>query len=95
MNGGSLMDQWLIGLGIAVVIILAAAILLLLVWSAAKRILRLARAALQLVIEIKENTTAIWALQQTNEVALDILEEAKEIKDHAELVAEALHEVNQ
>ncbi len=95
MNDATLMDQWLIGLGIAVVIILAAAVLLLLVWSAARRILRFAKDALQLVIEIKENTSAIWTLQQTNGVALDILEEAKEIKEHASLVAEALHEVNQ
>lgn len=92
MSEATLMNQWLIGLGIAVVIILIAAVLLLLVWQAARRILKLAGAALQLVVQIKENTSSIWGLQETNQVAVDILEEAKEIESHAGLVAEALHE---
>lgn len=92
MNDASIMNQWLIGLGIAVVIILIAAVLLLMVWQAARRILKLAGAALGIVIQIKENTTSIWGLQQTNEVAVNILKEAKEIETHAGMVAEALHE---
>lgn len=92
MDEATLYSNWFIGLAIATVIILAAAVLLLLVWSSAQRILRLASAALALVIQIKENTNSIWGLQQTNAVATDILEGAKEIENHAGMVAEALHE---
>ena len=94
MDEASLFSNWYLGLGIAVVIILAAAVLLLLVWNAARRILRLAKAALALVVQIKENTNSIWGLQQTNEVAGDILEGAKAIETHAGMVAEALHEAD-
>ena len=92
MDESILYTNWYIGLVIAVVIILAAAVLLLLVWGAARRILRLATAALGLVTQIKENTSSIWGLQTTNEVAGDIMKTAGDIKDHAVLVAEALHE---
>ncbi len=92
MDEATLYSNWYIGLGIAVVIILAAAVLLLLVWNAARRILRLASAALGIVTQIKENTNSIWGLQQTNEVACNILEGAKAIETHAGMVAEALHE---
>ena len=91
MKESDLFFEWYIGLGIAVVIIIAAAVLLLLVWNSARRILRLAKAALGIVIQIKENTNSIWNLEATNAVACDILEEAKEIEGHAVLVAEALH----
>ena len=92
MDEATLYANWYFGLAIAVVLILAAAILLLLVWNAARRILRLASAALGLVIQIKENTNSVWGLQQTNKVAVDILEGAKAIETHAGMVAEALHE---
>jgi len=92
MDVDTLYSSWFLGLGIAVVIILAAAVLLILVWMAARRILRLATAALGLVVQIKENTNSIWGLEQTNEVAVDILEGAKAIETHAGMVAEALHE---
>jgi hypothetical protein len=92
MDDATLYTNWYIGLAIAVVIILAAAVLLLLVWNAARRILRLATAALDLVVQIKENTNAIWGLQSTNEVASGIMEKAGEIETHAGMVAEALHE---
>ena len=92
MDEASLYSNWFTGLAIAALIIVAAAVLLLLVWNAARRILRLASAALVLVVQIKENTNSIWGLQQTNEVASDILSEAKEIETHAGMVAQALHE---
>ena len=92
MDEATLYSNWYLGLAIAVVLILAAAVLLLLVWNSARRILRLASAALGIVIEIKENTNSIWGLQQTNKVACDILDGAKAIETHAGMVAEALHE---
>lgn len=91
MEDAVLYDQWLIGLGISLLVVLIAAVLLILVWRAARRILRLAKVALGIVIQIKENTHSIWRLQQTNEVASDILKEAGEIEHHAGMVAEALH----
>ena len=92
MDDATLYSNFYIGLGIAVVIILAAALLLIMVWMAARRILRLASAALGIVVQIKENTNSIWGLQTTNEVATDILEGAKAIEAHAGLVAEALNQ---
>lgn len=94
MENTELTNQWLIGLAIAGVIVVIAAVLLILIWLAAKRILKLAQAALDLVIEIKNNTHSIWELEKTNQVAGNIQKEAQKIEKHAGLVAEALEEVN-
>ena len=95
MDESTLYGNFYIGLGIAVVIILAAAVLLILVILAARRILKLATAALGLVIQIKENTNSVWGLQTTNEVATDILEGAEAIDSHAGLVVEALQQTSE
>lgn len=92
MDEATLYNEWFIGLGLAGVVVLIAAVLLLLIWLAARRILKLAKAALGIVVTIRQNTNSIWSLQQTNEVAGNILIEAGEIKSHAGLVAEALQE---
>lgn len=92
MDEATLFGNYYVGLAIVVVIILAAAALLIMVWLAARKILRLATAALALVTQIKENTNSIWGLKKTNEVASNILEGAQAIESHAGLVAEALHE---
>tara|TARA_B100000497_G_C7685583_1_gene415426 strand:+ start:2084 stop:2368 length:285 start_codon:yes stop_codon:yes gene_type:complete len=92
MDEATLYTNFYIGLAIAVVIILVAAVLLILVWTSARRILKLATAALGLVVQIKENTNSIWGLQTTNEVATDILNGAEAIETHAGMVAQALHE---
>ena len=83
-------NEWLIGLVLVSLIIVIAAVLLILVFLAAKRILRLAGAALEIVTQIKNNTNAIWELETTNKVAVDIQNEAEAIEAHATLVAEAL-----
>lgn len=90
MENETLFNEWLIGLALVSVIIVIAAVLLILVWLAAKRILRLAGAALEIVTNIKNNTLPIWELETTNKVAVDIQKEAKAIEEHATLVAEAL-----
>ena len=90
MDEATLTNDFYVGLAIAVVIIIAAAALLILVILAARRILRLAKAALGLVVQIKENTNSIWELQTTNEVATDISKGAESIDEHAGLVVEAL-----
>ncbi len=92
MDEATLYNEWFIGLGLAGVVVLVAAVLLLLIWIAARRILKLAKAALGIVVRIRQNTNSIWSLQQTNELAVNILVEAGEIKSHAGLVAEALQE---
>jgi len=92
MDEATLYTNFYIGLAIAVVVILVAAVLLILVWTSARRILKLATAALGLVVQIKENTNSIWGLQTTNEVATDILNGAEAIETHAGMVAQALHE---
>ena len=90
MENETLFNEWLIGLALVSVIIVIAAVLLILVWLAAKRILRLAGAALEIVTDIKNNTNSIWELETTNAVAIDIQKEAEAIEEHATLVAEAL-----
>ena len=72
MEDSALYQQFYIWLAVVVVIVLAAAVLLILVLFAARRILRLATAALGLVEQIRANTNSIWGLQQTNEVACDL-----------------------
>jgi hypothetical protein len=81
-----------IGLAIAGAIVLIAAILLILILVAARRILKLAGAALGIVIRVKENTLSIWGLQDTNHTAINILKEADTILSNAGAVATALHE---
>jgi hypothetical protein len=94
MNDEALYQSWIFWLVVATVLIVAAAILLLLVNAAARRILKLATAALGLVVEIRKNTDSIWGLQQTNEVAGKILKGSGDIKDHLTLVSDALHELD-
>ena len=92
MTDAELYSNWFFWLGIAAVIIVAAAVLLILVWLAARRILKLAVAALGLVQQINSNTAIIWALEDTNATAVNILEDAQRIRDHGASVAQALHE---
>ena len=91
MTDATLFTYWYIGLGVTAVIVVIAAVLLHLVWQAAQRILTLAVAALGLVKQIKENTAIVWALEDTNKTALNILSEANSIRDHGAAVAHALH----
>ncbi|MFS4491302.1 hypothetical protein [Maribacter sp. 2308TA10-17] len=90
MENETLFNEWLIGLVVVSLIVVIAAVLLILVFLAAKRILRLAGAALEIVTQIKNNTLPIWELETTNKVAVDIQNEAEAIQAHATLVAEAL-----
>lgn len=92
MNDAAYYEMFYIGLAIAGAIVVIAATLLILILVAARRILHLANAALGIVINIKKNTLSIWALQNTNQKALDILNEADTILGNAGAVAQALHE---
>ena len=90
MEDASLYAQWHFWLIVAAVLVVAAATLLILVIYQAKRILKYAGTALGVVTEIKENTMPVWELQKTNEVALEILAGAENIKAHTGLVATGL-----
>ena len=90
MEDATLYSQWHFWLIVTGIIVVAAAVLLILVIAQARRILRLAGAALGIVTEIKENTMCIWELQDTNKVALGILDQTEKIKAHTELVATSL-----
>ncbi len=91
MTDAALFTNWYIGLAIATVVVLIAAVLIILIWQAARRILNLAVVALGLVVQIKENTHTIWALNDTNKTAKNILAGAESIRNHGAAVAEALH----
>ena len=92
MNDAAYYNEFYIGLAIVGVIVVIAATLLILIWIAARRILKLANAALGIVISIKKNTLSIWELQNTNHKAVDILNDADTILNNAGAVAQALQE---
>ena len=92
MNDATYWNEFYIGLAIAGAIVLIAATLLILILIAARRILKLAQAALGIVINIKQNTLSIWELQNTNHTAIDISNEADTILSNAGAVANALVE---
>lgn len=92
MNDAEYYNHFYIGMAIAGAIVVIAAVLLILILVAAKRILKLAGAALGIVVNIKQNTMSIWELQNTNHKAVDILQDADTILSNAGAVATALHE---
>ena len=92
MNDAAYYNEFYIGLAIAGAIVVIAATLLILIWIAARRILKLANAALSIVVNIKKNTLSIWELQNTNHKAIDISNEAGTILNNAGAVAQALQE---
>jgi len=94
MTDAQLLTNWYVGLGIAGAVVVIAAALLLAVLAAAKNIERNAIVALGVVKQIRENTQIIWALQDTNKVAANLLGGAESILGHAGQIAQALHEAD-
>ncbi len=92
MNDEVYYNEFYIGLALAGAVVLIAAVLLILIIVAARRILKLANAALGIVVNIKQNTMSIWDLQKTNHKAIDILNEAVTIVASTGAVAQAFHE---
>lgn len=92
MNDAEYYREFYIALAIAGAIVVIAATLLILIWVAARRILKLANAALGIVVNIKQNTLSIWELQNTNHKAVEILNEADTILGSAGAVANAFQE---
>ncbi|MFN8482255.1 MAG: hypothetical protein U0768_04225 [Anaerolineae bacterium] len=94
MTDAQLTTYWIIGVVIALVTVAIAAVLLWMVLSAARETHRTAAAALGIVRQIRENTQCIWALQDTNRTAAQLLGGAQSILGHAGQVAQALHDAD-
>lgn len=90
MTDAELWAAWRMWMAVATVVILIAAGLLVTIWLAARRILADAVRALNAAEKIREQTTAIWALQDTNEVAEGILETVQAIEAKGGALAGAL-----
>ena len=88
--GTGLFRDWLIGLVCALVVVLVVAALLLAIRRAAQDILTGASASLGAVERIRQNTTTLFDLTTTNEVAAGILTAAAGIARDANLLAGAL-----
>jgi len=95
MSAGEVYFWWYVWLAIGTLIVIAAAVLLISVIVAARRILRLARVALNVVSEIEQNTKPIWQLSDSNKVAGQLLEGAEAIHGNAGAIVGALHEGEQ
>ena len=90
MSGWTFVDYWYLGLAIAVVVVLLVAVLVLLIIATARQILANATHALGIANEIVANTQPIWELDTTNRVAIDLLDGAQAIEQHAGQIAETL-----
>jgi hypothetical protein len=90
MTDAELWASWRIWMGVATVVILIAASLLIIIWLTARRILADAVRALNAVEAIRAQTQAIWALEETNHVAEDILATVQAIEAKGGALAGAL-----
>ena len=90
MTDPDLWAAWRLWMGVATVVVLLAASLLIVIWLTARRIYADAVRALNAAQAIRAQTQPIWGLEQTNEVAEDILETVQAIEQKATLLAEAL-----
>jgi hypothetical protein len=82
--------MWILGFTVAGVVVVVVAALLIGILLQARRILRLARAANEIVAQIDANTRSVWALTTTNAVAGQILEGAQTIDRNAAAVVDGL-----
>ena len=89
MTDQVLFFYWYIGLIVAAVIVVIAAVLLLAILVTARSIDRGAKAALEMVKQIRANTQVIWALEDTNKVARQLLGGAESILFHAGEIVQA------
>lgn len=90
MSAPGFLQNWYFGLAVAGGIVLVVAALLLTLIAIARAILSNATRALTVANEIVANTRPIWELEQTNQVAVQLLEGAGALALHADQVADAL-----
>jgi len=84
------MSSWTIGFAAGGAIVIVVAILLVGITYQARRILRIARTASEIVGQIDVNTRSAWALRDTNAVAEQILAGAREIDTNAAAIVDAV-----
>jgi len=90
MTDADLWAAWRFWMVVASVVVLVAAALLVTIWLTSRSIAAHARRALAAAEGIRGNTQAIWALQQTNEVAEELRDTVRAIETKAAALAEAL-----
>jgi hypothetical protein len=90
MTDADLWAAWRLWMGVATLVVLIAASLLIIILLTARRILADARRALVAVEAIRVQTQPIWGLQDTNEVAENILGTVQSIEAKATQLAGAV-----
>lgn len=90
MTDAQLWSAWQVWMAVATVVIVIAASLLIVIWLTAKTILEDAVRALHAVDAIRAQTQPLWALEDTNLVAEDILTTVQAIETKGGLLAGAL-----
>jgi hypothetical protein len=90
MTDTELWSAWRMWMGVAAVVVLLAATLLVIILVTARRILADAVRALNAVEKIRQQTQPIWGLQDTNEVAENILTTVQSVEQKATLLSGAL-----
>lgn len=90
MTDADLWAAWRLWMGVATVIVLLAAALLVIILLTARRILADAVRALNAAEAIRANTQPIWGLQDTNDLAEDILDTVQAIEKKGGLLAGAV-----
>ena len=91
MPDAELYTIWYWSLAVAAVVVLLAAALLIAILLVARRILSNARQALEAAEAIAEETQVIWALEETNRTAEEILATAQSIEERGSRIAGTLH----
>ena len=91
MTDAQLWSAWQLWMAVATLVVLIAATLLIVIWLTARKILTDAVRALHAVDAIRAQTQPIWALEDTNLVAEDILKTVQAIEKKGGLLAGALH----
>ncbi len=92
MTANKFVSQWKAGAALVGGVVVAVAALLLGIIATARSISSHAQRALRVAQEIVDNTQPIWKLEDTNDVAQDLLERARSIEQHATHVADQLEQ---
>ena len=90
MTDADLWRAWELWMAVAAAIVLVAAALLIVILVTARRILADAVRALNAADAIRRQTSAIWQLEQTNDVAAEIRETVRRLAEKGGALAEAL-----
>jgi hypothetical protein len=84
------MTYWTLGFLVGGLVVVVVAVLLFGIIQQATRIKAVARVAVELVDEIETNTRSVWALRDTNAVAMTILDGVQAIEANTGAIVEAV-----